>query len=419
METGKDAKETRMATRAARPAPTKKFHKRKDMILQAAVEVLNQRGVKGMTLANVASRLDLVPTAVMYYFRSKEELAASCFHRSIQVYESLLEHAEQGKTARQSFELFVRGFFEHRRRIAIGEAEQMAVFNDVRALHDPGVGKAYEAMFRRVRSLLMRSRDFSKLERVEQNARTHLLLSQLFWSVVWINHYDSDDYGRLADHVIDILENGLARNRGQWNPVTLPLHATAASNGSNEARETFLRAATVLINEQGYLGASVKKISERLNVTKGAFYHHNEAKDDLVEACFARTLEIMRHAQREAAAATKTGYDNLAAVCAALLYYQLEGSAPLLRTSALTSVPENIHKELIKEFERVSGRFSLVCSDGIADGSLRPVNASISAQMITAMINASAELHFWAPGVTTENGAAIYARPLFEGLLTK
>jgi AcrR family transcriptional regulator len=408
-----------MATRAARPAPTKKFHKRKDMILRAAVDVLNAKGVKGMTLANVASRLDLVPTAVMYYFRSKEELAASCFHRSIEVYEKLAEKAEQEKTARQALEAFVRGFFDHRRRIAIGEAEQMAVFNDVRALQDRGVGKAYESMFRRTRDLLLKSRDFSKLERVDCNARTHLLVSQLFWSVVWIDHFDPDDYARLADHVLDILGNGLARSTGNWNPRTLPSHPAPSFERSSDASETFLRAATALINEHGYLGASVQKISEHLNVTKGAFYHHNEAKDDLVQACFARTLEIMRHAQRAASAATENGYANLSSTCAALLQYQLAGSAPLLRTSALTSVPENIHKQLIMEFERVSGRFSLVCSDGIADGSLRPVNAAIAAQMITAMINASAELHFWAPGVTTQNGAKIYIRPLFEGLLTK
>ena len=175
-----------------------------------------------------------------------------------------------------------------------------------------------------------------------------------------------------------------------------------------------------LINEQGYLGASVQKISEHLNVTKGSFYHHHDAKDDLVEACFARTLEIMRHAQRAAAAATRIGYSNLAAVCAALLQYQLAGRAPLLRTSALTSVPENIHKMLINEFGKVSGRFSLICTDGIADGSLRPVDSSIAAQMITAMINASAELHFWVPGITSgERSKGVCARPLFEGLLAK
>ncbi len=408
-----------MAKVSARSAPTKKFQKRKDTILHAAVDVLNHKGVKGMTLADVAAKLDLVPTAVMYYFRSKEELAASCFHRSIEVYDALAADADRAKTAREALDIFVRSFFEHRRRIAVGEAEQMAVFNDVRAVHDPGVGKAYEAMFRKTRSLLTKSREFSKLERVDRNARVHLLLSQLFWSVVWVQRYDTGDYERLADHALDILENGLARVRGNWSPQALPHLESPPQDRATEGRETFLRAATILINEQGYLGASVQKISEHLNVTKGAFYHHIDAKDDLVEACFARTLEIMRHVQREASAATRTGYENLAAACAALLQYQLAGSAPLLRTSALTSVPENIHKQLIAEFDRISGRFSLVCSDGIADGSLRPVDTTIAAQMITAMINASAELHLWAPGVTAETGAHIYARPLFEGLLTK
>ena len=70
-------------------------------------------------------------------------------------------------------------------------------------------------MFRRARGLLLKSREFSSLERVDCNARTHLLLSQLFWSVVWIAQYDTEDYEHLADHALDILENGLAHNRGE------------------------------------------------------------------------------------------------------------------------------------------------------------------------------------------------------------
>ena len=35
-------------------------------------------------------------------------------------------------------------------------------------------------------------------------------------------------------------------------------------------------------------------ISARLNVTKGSFYHHNDAKDDLVVECFQRSFETMR-----------------------------------------------------------------------------------------------------------------------------
>ena len=64
------------------------------------------------------------------------------------------------------------------------------------------------------------------------------------------------------------------------------------------AKESFLMAASRQINEHGYRGASVDRISAALNVTKGAFYHHNEAKDDLVAACFRRSFGIAREAQQ-------------------------------------------------------------------------------------------------------------------------
>ena len=75
-----------MAPRAHRSA-THKFHQRRDTIVRAAVEVLNHKGVRGMTLADVAAKIDLVPTAVMYYFHKKEDLAAACFHKAIEQYE--------------------------------------------------------------------------------------------------------------------------------------------------------------------------------------------------------------------------------------------------------------------------------------------------------------------------------------------
>ena len=78
------------------------------------------------------------------------------------------------------------------------------------------------------------------------------------------------------------------------------LDAVAASFAAEltPARKSFLVAATQLINEQGYRGASVDKISARLNVTKGSFYHYNETKDDLVVDCFKRSFETMRRVQR-------------------------------------------------------------------------------------------------------------------------
>ena len=405
-----------MAPRAHKSA-THKFHQRRDTIVRAAVEVLNNKGVRGMTLADVAAKMDLVPTAVMYYFRKKEDLAAACFHKAIEQYESMIAQAASGQTARAALELFVRGYFEFRRQVAAGDADQIAVYNDVRAVQDPGVAVAYTQMFRNARSLLLKSPEIASLPRMDCNARTHLLLAQLFWSVIWVPRYYVEDYPRLADHMLDILENGLVRADCDWQPRALHEVEPPVADGSSEARETFLQAATSLVNDQGYHGASVQKISERLNVTKGAFYHHLATKDDLILACFERTLEIVRRAQQEGARLTANGAENLTAVAAALVEYQLSGKAPLLRTSALTSVPEEIRAGLVKEFDRASGRFSLVFSDGIADESLRPVDASIAAQMITALINAAAGIHAWAPGISQQNVARAYARPLFHGLL--
>ena len=45
--------------------------------------------------------------------------------------------------------------------------------------------------------------EIARLPRMDCNARAHLLLAQLFWSVVWVPRYYVEDYPRLAEHVLD------------------------------------------------------------------------------------------------------------------------------------------------------------------------------------------------------------------------
>jgi AcrR family transcriptional regulator len=402
------------------PAPavarTGKYRLRQEAIIKSAVQVLNHKGVKGMTLADVASKLDLVPTGIIYYFANKEDLAAACFLKGIEAYNRLIAEAAQGASAEERLAIFVRCYFEFRRDVAVGAEDPIAFFNDVRALGDPNVNEAYTDMFRRARALLA-AEPGDGIDRSILNARTHHILSQLFWTVAWLPQYDPDDYGRAGDRMLNILEHGIGGKGQVWAPK--PLSIPAAEATDEVSRETFLRAATELINEQGYLGASVEKISARLNVTKGSFYHHNEAKDDLVVACFERTVDIMRSAQRAADQLAVGGWDRLCSTSAALVEFQVSGNAPLLRTSALTSVPEAIQAQLIMKFDRVSGYFAGVISDGIADGSIRAIDANICAQMITGMLNAAAELGFWARGLSQKQASAVFLQPLFQGMRAK
>lgn len=397
---------------AAKP-PTKRFEARRREIIAAAVEAVNRRGVRGMTLGDVTARLNLVPTGVIYYFKNKEELAAAAFLKAIEQFDTLIAAAEALPAGEARLGGFLRSYFAFCHDVTTGAADPIAVFNDVRALNMPAVNEAYVAMFRRARALLPHGQGLSRTDR---NARAHLLLSQLFWIPAWLHQWEPSDYPRVAERVAGVLLKGMTAKGKPWPRATLTTLVAEDGSGASPASELFLKAATQLINDEGYHGASVERISAKLNVSKGAFYHHNDTKDELVAACFQRTFDIMWRAIHQAEARGGTGLETLVAVTSALVEHQMRGDAPLLRTSALTTVPESIRLGLMEKLHRLTMRFSSIVCDGIADGSIRPVDAPIAAEMITAAVNAAAELHFWAPGISAETVSDHYLKPLFSGL---
>ncbi len=410
--TGDD--ETALASdERARRQPTRRYEAKRGAIVRSAIEEMNRKGVRGMTLGDVAARLDLVPTGVIYYFRNKEELAGAAFLKGCEAYEELIAAAAGEPTPEARLAAFLRGFFEHARRVDLGEADRLPVFNDVRALKAANVEAAYVDMFRSFRGLLA-GKDV--LPRLHRNARAHLLLSEVFWICAWQHQAEAADFPRTADRMAAILTRGLVPAGAAWRapkPLDLSREGGLVAKSSSEQ---FLRAATQLINDEGYHGASVERISARLNVSKGAFYHHNATKDELVLACFQRTFDIMWRAIHAAEHAGGSGLEVLVAAVSALIEHQMSGEAPLLRTSALTAVPEAIREGLLQRFDRLSYRFASILCDGIADGSIAPVDVNIASQVISAAINAAAELHYWTAGMGPGAVAPLYVRPLFEGL---
>lgn len=392
-------------------APTRRFQARRSAIIRSAVQEMNRRGVRGMTLGDVAARLDLVPTGVIYYFRNKEELAAAAFLKGVEDYDALIATAQGGTGVEDRLGAFLQAFFAHAAAVEAGEADPLPEFSDVRALNAPAVNSAYIDMFRGFRRLVAPA---AALPRLHRNARAHLLLSQVFWIAAWRNQAEPSDYADTARRMTRILTRGLMAPGRGW-PTIAPAPRPCGP-ATEPASEAFLRAATGLINEEGYHGASVERISSRLKVSKGAFYHHNETKDDLVLACFERTFEIMWRAIHAAEAAGGSGLERLVRAVSALVEHQSSGEAPLLRTSALTAAPESMRGPLLQRFNRLSYRFASILCDGIADGSVAPVDVNVASQVISCGINAAAELHYWTPGLSPDEVVAHYVRPLFEGL---
>ncbi|AWN46360.1 TetR/AcrR family transcriptional regulator [Methylobacterium terrae] len=396
----------------AAPRQTRRYAQKRDAILHAAAALINEAGVKGTTLADVARSVGLMTNSVTYYYRRKEDLAAACFLHTIGVLDGLVARAEAAPDGPARLARLLDLVVAHRAATAAGEEPDIAVLNDVRALPAPqaeSVFSAYNALFRRLRGWFD-----DGLDRADRNARTHLLLSVMHSTRLWIHRYEPRDYARAGARMADLLTRGLAGPGSEWRPALLPEQAPPEE--SEVSPEAFLRAATILINQQGYRGASVEKISGLLKVTKGSFYHHNDNKDDLVANCFSRSFAQIRAVQDAADAGGGSGWDRICTASATLVRSQLGPGGPLLRVTAFSALPEALRTETRRTMNRLTERFGFCLVDGMADGSVRPLDAGIAAQLVSSMVNAAAELPAWVPGVTPETAADLYARPLFLGL---
>jgi AcrR family transcriptional regulator len=405
-------------TSNALPRQTKRFEQKRQAILDGAVQLFNQKGLKGTTLADVAQSVGLITNSVTYYYRKKEELATACLLRSIEALDALIATALQRETPEERLRTILRLYCERLAESASGDRPPLMSFSDMRSLTSPHVElvfDTYNQMFRHLRSLYDLD-GAPPLSRAQKNARAHLLISVMHGVRHWVDHYEPQDYRRVADRIGDLLIHGLATPQSAWRPAVLPQMTWPSVE--EVSPEAFLRSATILINEQGYRGASVEKISARLNVTKGSFYHHNDNKDDLVTACFERTFAVVRQVQQAAEADGATGWDRLCAATNELIRYQLSDQGPLLRISAFSALPEGLRGPTKRTIDRLAQRFSSFVVDGMVDGSIRPLDPFVAAHVVDSAINAAVELERWISGVTRETAADIYARPLFIGVFS-
>jgi AcrR family transcriptional regulator len=398
---------------------TPRFQEKREAILGAAAALFNEHGVRGATLAGIAGSVGLVTNSVTYYYRKKEDLAMACFLRAVAAFDAMAGEAAAAPDVASRVRAFVQALARRLAAIDAGAEPDIVTFNDIRALPSPlsdEVYTAYTAMFRHVRGLL-KGDETAGLGRDELNARGHLLLSIANWMRGWIQRYETAAYPRAAERLADILVRGIAGDGARWQPPAEPATWTLHA-GAEGASEAFLRAATVLVNEQGYRGASVDKISARLNVTKGSFYHHHDNKDDLITACFERSFAVMREALGLAEQGAGSGWRRASAAACALVRFQVSGDGPLLRASAVSALPDRPTREHVRvTMHRLTERMTGVLVDGLVDGSIRPLDPTTAAESTIAAVNAAAELHRWVAGADVHNVAELYVRPAFEGLL--
>ena len=278
----------------ASPAPlaeTSRFAAKRALILDTASALINARGVKGLSLGEVAERIGLGNTAVTYYFKRRDVLAAACFDCGLDLLDAQVREAAALPDTRARIARLVALHFADLADVDQGTARPIARLSDMRATDDPmraELVRRYYAIFRIARGFFDAGADEeSKLLRL---MRTHVMLETLHALPSWLDRYAGEEHDRVQARLVALLCHGLVPGGG-----TTDLAPVIAA--PPQAPDRFLDAATRLINERGYRGASVERIAAALDVTKGSFYHHLDAKDDLVLACFRHSIATIATAR--------------------------------------------------------------------------------------------------------------------------
>jgi len=404
-----------------KPRSRLRFERKREEILDAATRLINENGAKGTTLLNVAREVGLNTTSVTYYFGRKDQLAAAVFERTMERLAGIVLAAGQEQTPERRVHRFLAMHFELRAAVLRGEARPLATLSDLRALDDAlrvPLEKQYLGIFRDVRDFFGAPRDSAHKDLL--GARAHILLEVVFWLPIWLNQYALDDFPRVMERLFAIIAGGVAAPGAQWQPLPLASEedvlAGAAENGPENGPENFLRVATLLINESGYRGASVERIVEELKVTKGSFYHHLDAKDDLVLACFRRSYKRFARIQGLAQRAGGDEWLRLATAIGSLLDIQFEASWPLMRTTALQALPPAVRAEVVARSNRTALRLAGTLIDGAVEGSLRVVDPTIASQVLLSTLNSAFDMRKWASRMPRARAIALFASPLIDGM---
>ncbi len=398
---------------SVRPDATRRFLDKRGLLIDAASAIINDRGVKGLSLAQVGEAIGLSSTSVPYYFRRKEDLAAACFDRALDLLDEQVTEAGAQPNLVLRIRRLVSLSFAALEDTDRGGARPVVRLSDLRALDDPIRGmlvERYFSIFRRARAYFGHGMDEeAPLLRV---MRTHVLLENIYNLPIWLKGYDQNEFARVQSRLVDLLEGGLGAGGA-------PLGSALGSeiNESGDPGERFLGAATRLINERGYKGASVERISSYLNVTKGSFYHHLEAKDDLVLMCFERSHAAIGRALDGARRSGGSHFEQLGAAVSALLAIQLTDRTPLLRTTALPSLPAAMRDQVIEQSNRIARRLAGMIIDGISEGSMPTVDPLIAGQVLLWTVNAAYELRARAARVPIGRAIALYGSTFFDGLV--
>jgi AcrR family transcriptional regulator len=155
---------------------------------------------------------------------------------------------------------------------------------------------------------------------------------------------------------------------------------------AEETRSRILDAAVRKFANAGYDSASVDDICAEAGVSKGAFYHHFPSKQAVFLALMQGWLGMIDMSME--AVHKRTVPETLITMTNLLpgVFAAAEDRLPMFLEFWLqASRDETVWKAIIAPYRHYQEYFARLVEDGIAEGSLKPTDSGVAAQVIVSM----------------------------------
>lgn len=396
------------------------------VILSMAAELLNTKGTRATTLADISGRLNLTKTSLYYYVKTKEDLIYKCY---MQTLDRLFEFGDQAALApngRQQLLDFSRLYMEYWRDVKLEQKPHIALLTEVPILK----GKNLKDTMSRINALRAQIATFiqnglndGSIRDLTPELAAQCFISMVQWSMTWLPILGPDKVTFAVGQFEKILTEGLASKA----PYPLDWHCPNASEKPDvtaldksefcqQKLEAFLQVGTRFFNNKGFKGTSIDEISKALDATKGAFYYHIKNKEELLLKCFDRTLKIMANKQGDADSAGNSGREKLEMAAHALYVVQNSSEGPLIRFSLLNALEQKTRIAMLKRTQLVSKNFGRFVAEGKNDKSIRDVDSFIAEQLLTGAIGGAVPHSYTKASDNLTQDSADYFAILFKGL---
>ena len=286
---------------------------------------------------------------------------------------------------------------------------------------------AYIQMFKRLRGYLREAIAEGQIRTREATATTRAIIGAVDWVFYWLDQVEPASVAETGDVAWQILLQGLRSEGSPYTPEPIdpptllekPGQGFDREEQNRQKQEAFYKAGTWFFNKKGFNGASLDEIAEHLNVSKGAFYYHIKNKEDLLYACYERSLAITRGIHQKVSGNAGNGLQKIDETARRIFFAQNSEAGPLIRYNTITALPPVRRRVILDETERNNSQFDAFFQQGIRDGTIRDVNPFLARSLLTGAINAAMDISLWRRVDDLNEVAVDYFDIFINGLLPR